>query len=207
MIRIRRAVVVEGKYDKIKLSSILDAVIIPTNGFSIYKDQQKQRLLRDLARERGLLVLTDSDRAGFQIRSFLRSICGRENIVDAYIPDLYGKERRKAHPSREGKLGVEGVPNQTLLQALRQALGQAGVSWEEGETLPPPPAAAALITKADLLRLGLTGGVGSAARRRALLDRLHLPEHLSTNSLLPVLNALTTLEQLEQLCAGEEGER
>ena len=122
MIHTDRAIVVEGKYDKIKLDGMVDGVILCTDGFRIYKDKEMQALLRTLAKKQGLAVLTDSDAAGFQIRSFLRSICGKENIVDVYIPDLYGKEKRKAHRSKEGKLGVEGVPEQVLLgRCKRQA--------------------------------------------------------------------------------------
>ena len=121
MIHTDRAIVVEGKYDKIKLSGIIDGVIICTDGFRIYKDKEMQSLLRTLAKRQGLAVLTDSDVAGFRIRSFLRNICGKQNIVDVYIPDLYGKEKRKAHPSKEGKLGVEGVPEEVLLRALTEA--------------------------------------------------------------------------------------
>ena len=115
MIHTDRAIVVEGKYDKIKLGGLIDGVILCTGGFRIYKDKEMQQMLRALAKKQGLAVLTDSDAAGFQIRSFLRSICGKENIVDVYIPDLYGKEKRKQHPSREGKLGVEGIPEAVLL--------------------------------------------------------------------------------------------
>ena len=121
MIHTDRAIVVEGKYDKIKLSGMIDGVIVCTGGFRIYKDKEMQAMLRTLANKQGLAVLTDSDAAGFQIRGFIRNICGKEKIVDVYIPDLYGKEKRKQHPSKEGKLGVEGIPEQLLQKAFEEA--------------------------------------------------------------------------------------
>lgn len=195
MIHIDRTIVVEGKYDQIKLAGVVDGLIIPTGGFAIYKNKEKQELLRALAKKTGLVVLTDSDAAGFQIRAFLRSICGKENIVDTYIPDLYGKERRKTRPSKEGKLGVEGVP----AEVVRRAFEQAGLLC--GEESPKP--AGEPITKADFLRLGLTGCPDSSARRAELLQALDLPEHLTTNALLTLLNATLTLSQLEQLLQQE----
>ena len=177
MIHTDRAIVVEGKYDKIKLGGLIDGVILCTGGFRIYKDKEMQQMLRALAKKQGLAVLTDSDAAGFQIRSFLRSICGKENIVDVYIPDLYGKERRKQHPSREGKLGVEGIPEAVLLEALEKA----GIGVREVQERADP------ITKLDLFELGLSGGAQSAVRRAKLMKRLELPEHLSANALVTVL--------------------
>ena len=191
MIHTDRAIVVEGKYDKIKLGGLIDGVILCTGGFRIYKDKEMQQMLRALAKKQGLAVLTDSDAAGFQIRSFLRSICGKENIVDVYIPDLYGKERRKQHPSREGKLGVEGMSPELLLEALRRAGATV-----EGETAAPTRGR---ITKADLVELGLSGGVGSGEKRLTLLKKLGLPEHMSPNAMLQALNLLYTREELEAL--------
>lgn len=191
MIHTDRAIVVEGKYDKIKLSGLIDGVIICTGGFRIYKDKEMQQMLRALAKKQGLAVLTDSDAAGFQIRSFLRSICGKENIVDVYIPDLYGKEKRKQHPSKEGKLGVEGIPEETLLEALEKA----GIGVREVQQRADP------ITKLDLFELGLSGGAQSALRRAQLMKRLGLPEHLSANALVTVLASLYSREELYQLCA------
>ena len=150
MIHTDRAIVVEGKYDKIKLSGMIDGVIVCTGGFRIYKDKEMQAMLRTLANKQGLAVLTDSDAAGFQIRGFIRNICGKEKIVDVYIPDLYGKEKRKQHPSKEGKLGVEGIPEQLLQKAFEeagvgvqqvqraaQARGKAGVeqAGQEGQRI------------------------------------------------------------------------
>ena len=196
MVKIREAIVVEGKYDKIKLGGLIDGVILCTGGFRIYKDKEMQQMLRALAKKQGLAVLTDSDAAGFQIRSFLRSICGKENIVDVYIPDLYGKERRKQHPSREGKLGVEGIPEAVLLEALEKA----GIGVREVQQRADP------ITKLDLYELGLSGGAQSAVRRAKLMKRLELPEHLSANALVTVLASLYSREELYRLCASLFGE-
>ena len=196
MIHTDRAIVVEGKYDKIKLGGLIDGVILCTGGFRIYKDKEMQQMLRALAKKQGLAVLTDSDAAGFQIRSFLRSICGKENIVDVYIPDLYGKERRKQHPSREGKLGVEGIPEAVLLEALEKA----GIGVRELQERADP------ITKLDLFELGLSGGAQSAVRRAKLMKRLELPEHLSANALVTVLASLYSREELYRLCASLFGE-
>lgn len=190
MIHTDRAIVVEGKYDKIKLSSMVDGVIICTGGFRVYKDKEMQTMLRALAKKQGLAVLTDSDTAGFKIRGFLRSICGKENIVDVYIPDLYGKEKRKDHPSKEGKLGVEGVPE----EVLQKAFADAGIGAELVLQKKDP------ITKMDLFELGLSGRSESALRRKQLMKHLTLPEHLTTNALVTVLDALMSREELFLIC-------
>lgn len=190
MIHTDRAIVVEGKYDKIKLSSMVDGVIICTGGFRVYKDKEMQTMLRALAKKQGLTVLTDSDTAGFKIRGFLRSICGKENIVDVYIPDLYGKEKRKDHPSKEGKLGVEGVPE----EVLQKAFADAGIGAELVLQKKDP------ITKMDLFELGLSGRAESALRRKQLMKHLTLPEHLTTNALVTVLDALMSREELFLTC-------
>lgn len=190
MIHTDRAIVVEGKYDKIKLSSMVDGVIICTGGFRVYKDKEMQTMLRALAKKQGLAVLTDSDTAGFKIRGFLRSICGKENIVDVYIPDLYGKEKRKDHPSKEGKLGVEGVPE----EVLQKAFADAGIGAELVLQKKDP------ITKMDLFELGLSGRAESALRRKQLMKHLRLPEHLTTNALVTVLDALMSREELFLTC-------
>ena len=190
MIHTYRAIVVEGKYDKIKLSSMVDGVIICTGGFRVYKDKEMQAMLRALAKKQGLAVLTDSDTAGFKIRGFLRSICGKENIVDVYIPDLYGKEKRKDHPSKEGKLGVEGVPE----EVLQKAFADAGIGAELVLQKKDP------ITKMDLFELGLSGRAESALRRKQLMKHLTLPEHLTTNALVTVLDALMSREELFLTC-------
>lgn len=190
MIHTDRAIVVEGKYDKIKLSSMVDGVIICTGGFRVYKDKEMQTMLRALAKKQGLAVLTDSDTAGFKIRGFLSSICGKENIVDVYIPDLYGKEKRKDHPSKEGKLGVEGVPE----EVLQKAFADAGIGAELVLQKKDP------ITKMDLFELGLSGRAESALRRKQLMKHLTLPEHLTTNALVTVLDALMSREELFLTC-------
>ena len=192
MFRVKEAIVVEGRYDKNTLSQLVDTVILETSGFAIFQDAERLVLLRRLAQARGLIVLTDSDGAGFVIRNYLKGAIDPALVKHAYIPDRYGKERRKRRPGKEGKLGVEGMPPQVLEQTLRQA----GATFldEAGET--PHPRRA--ITKADLYAAGLSGGEGSAQRRRELLKALDLPEHLSPNALLVVLNALYGYEELSE---------
>ncbi len=187
MIHIREAVIVEGRYDKIKLSALTDALVIETNGFGIYKDAEKRDFIQKLAAERGIVILTDSDNAGRQIRSYLCSFIPNEQIRHAYIPDIYGKEKRKTVPSKEGKLGVEGVPGEVLLRALNEA----GVVTGEHSGQPR-------LTPADLMALGLTGCENSAALRRRLLMALGLPENLSTKMLLRWLD---TDEKLTRMLA------
>ena len=184
MFRIREAIVVEGRYDKNTLSQVVDTVILETAGFGVFKNQELVALLRRLAEERGLIVLTDSDGAGFLIRSRLKSALPRDRVKHAYIPDVYGKERRKRAPGKEGKLGVEGMTPAVLVEVLRRA---GATFLEEGEGDRGPKGG---ITKADLYALGLSGGPDAARRRQALLKHLKLPEHMSANALLPVLNAL-----------------
>lgn len=191
MIRIREAIIVEGRYDKNTLAQIVDAPILETSGFGIFHDRQRLALLRRLAETRGIIVLTDSDGAGFVIRNYLRGAIDSSQVKHAYIPDIAGRERRKRTASKEGKLGVEGMRPDVLLEALRRA----GATIEGEET----PAAGARITKADLYAAGLTGGADSKAARQRLLAQLDLPEHLSTNALLEVLNALMTHEEFQKL--------
>ena len=195
MLKLRQAVIVEGRYDKAKLASLVDATILTTDGFDIFKDREKLALIRALAAKNGVVLLTDSDAAGFKIRGYLARAIPPGQLTHVYIPDLFGKEPRKARPSAEGKLGVEGVPAGTLLEAFRRA----GVTAEPVEDAPPR----APITKADLMDWGLSGGEQSAARRRALCARLGLPERLSANGLLGALNALYRREELEALLAEE----
>ena len=190
MIRVKEAIVVEGKYDKIKLSSLVEGVIIETRGFGIFKDKERLAYLRSLAQKRGLIVLTDSDGAGFLIRGKLSSSIPPERIKHAYIPDILGKERRKASPSKEGKLGVEGMTPQVLTDALRRA----GATFE-GEDAPRRSAG---ITKADLLDKGLIGP-GSAERRATLQRELGLPARLTANGLLEALDLLLTREEFDAL--------
>ena len=184
MLKIKEAVVVEGRYDKNTLSQLVDTIIIDTKGFGIFKDSERLSLLRRLARERGLVVLTDSDGAGFVIRNFLKGAIPPGQVKHAYIPDLFGKERRKRQPGKEGKLGVEGMTPAVLVEVLRRA----GATFLEEEAGGRGPKGG--ITKADLYALGLSGGPDAARRRQALLKHLKLPEHMSANALLPVLNAL-----------------
>ena len=184
MLRIQEAIVVEGRYDKNTLSQVVDTVILETGGFGVFRNQELGALLRRLAEERGLIVLTDSDGAGFLIRGHLKSALPPDKVKHAYIPDVPGKERRKRAPGKEGKLGVEGMSPAVLEEALRRA-GATFLEEPAGGGVPK-----AAITKADLYLLGLTGAPDSARRRSALLRHLDLPEHLSTNALLPVLNAL-----------------
>lgn len=187
MVKIREAIVVEGRYDKNTLSQIVDATIFETNGFGIFKDQQRMDMLRRVAEKRGLIVFTDSDGAGFVIRNRIKSCIPGEHLRHAYIPDIYGKERRKAAPGKEGKLGVEGMSCEVLLEALRRC----GATIE-GEDISEH----ARITKQDLMALGLSGGKDSSAKRLVLLRKLSLPEHMSANAMLQALNMLYTLEEL-----------
>ncbi len=189
MIKIDRVVIVEGRYDKIKLSSILDAVIIETEGFGIFNNKEKQKLIRKLAETKGLLILTDSDSAGFKIRSFIRGMVPAELIINAYIPDIFGKEKRKTEPSKEGKLGVEGIDAQTILSVLEKA----GVFCETVEEKEKRE-----ITKTDLYEDGLSGKQDSNALRIKLLKHLDLPERLTSNALLQVLNTFLTFEEYKQ---------
>ena len=185
MVKVREVILVEGRYDKNTLRQLVDAPILETKGFGIFKNRQMQAYLREVAQKRGVIILTDADGAGFVIRNFLKGILPKEQVKHAYIPDVYGKERRKAAPGKEGKLGVEGMKPETLLEALRRA----GATLE-GEASAPRNE----ITKLDLYEAGLTGGANSAAKRKALLDKLRLPEHLSANGLLEALNLIYTKE-------------
>ena len=187
MLKLRQAVVVEGRYDKNTLSQLIEAEIIETRGFGVMKDQQLLRLLRKVAEKRGLIILTDSDGAGFVIRNYLKGALPKEQVRHAYIPDIYGKEKRKSTPGKEGKLGVEGMPPEVLLEALQNA----GASFEETER--------EKLTKYDLYSLGYSGMPDSAKRRTELLKQLDLPEHMSTNALLDALNLLYEREEAIQL--------
>ena len=183
MLRIREAIVVEGRYDKNALSQVVDTLILETAGFGIFKDRDQMALLRRAAERRGLIVLTDSDGAGFVIRSRIKSCIPGQYLKHAYIPDVYGKERRKAVPGKEGLLGVEGMTPEILLKALRNA----GAEFEDGSA---PSSAKTPITKQDLFVLGLSGGPESTKKRAALLSALSLPAHMSANALLQALNVL-----------------
>ena len=190
MVKIKEAIVVEGRYDKNTLSQILDAPILETSGFGIFKDKAQMALLRRIAETRGLIVFTDSDGAGFVIRNHIKSAIPGKYLKHAYIPDIYGKEKRKAAPGKEGKLGVEGMTKEVILEALRRA----GATIE-GEDAPT----AKQITKQDLMELGLSGTPEASQNRLKLLKKLNLPEHMSPNAMLQALNLLYTLEELETL--------
>ena len=193
MIKVKEAIIVEGKYDKIKLSNFIDGLIITTDGFGVFKDKEKQALIRYLARERGILVLTDSDGAGFVIRSFLKGCIPREQIKHAYIPDIFGKEKRKNSPSKEGKLGVEGVSE----EVIRKAIAASGADCSE---LSGGKKQAGDISKADLFEMGLSGGTNSKERRNILKEHLGLPSNMAPNLLLDTLNCIMTREELEKTC-------
>lgn len=190
MIKIKEAIVVEGRYDKNTLSQIVDATIFETNGFGIFKDTQKMDLLRRVAEKHGLIVFTDSDGAGFVIRNRIKSCIPGEYLKHAYIPDIYGKERRKATAGKEGKLGVEGMTSDVILDALRRCgatiKGEAASKIEQ-------------ITKQDLMELGLSGGKDSSSKRLALLEKLNLPEHMSANAMLQALNMLYSMDELTEI--------
>jgi len=192
MRKIREVIVVEGRYDKNTLSQIVDATVITLGGFSVFNDREKLEFLRRLAHERGLIVLTDSDGAGFVIRNYLKGVLPKDKIKQAYIPDIYGKERRKRRAGKEGKLGVEGMKPTVLLETLERA-GATFLDEERDDSSPKEP-----ITKADLFALGLTGGPDSATKRQALLKQLSLPAHLTANGMLEVLNLLYDYETLEK---------
>ena len=195
MVKIREAIVVEGRYDKNTLSQVVDAPILETSGFGIMKDKAQLQLLRRVAQSRGLIVFTDSDGAGFVIRNFLKSAIEPKYLKHAYIPDVAGKERRKSAPGKEGKLGVEGMRPEIILEALRRC----GATIE-GESVPT----ANEITKQDLVELGLSGGAGSSTKRLALLKKLSLPEHMSANAMLQALNLLYTLTELKAVVSAME---
>lgn len=200
MIRIEEVIVVEGKYDKNTLAQIVDAVILETSGFQIFSDREKLNLLRRLAEKRGIILLTDSDSAGFLIRNHLKGALPKDRVKQAYIPDISGKERRKASPSKEGKLGVEGMSREVLYEALVRAGAtfsgtvpedRSGVDTRRGLTI------------ADFYEAGLTGTPNSSERRKAVLKKLNLPERLSASSMLEVLNALFSPEEFAELVRQE----
>lgn len=190
MVKIREAIVVEGRYDKNTLSQIVDAPILETCGFGIFKDKKQMALLRRVAQTRGLIVFTDSDGAGFVIRNHIKSAIPAKHLKHAYIPDIPGKERRKTTAGKEGKLGVEGMTPEVILNALRRA----GATFED-ET----GNVCGTITKQDLIELGLSGGKDSSARRLALLKKLDLPAHMSANAMLQALNLLYSLDDLTEI--------
>ncbi len=195
MVKIREAIVVEGRYDKNTLAQIVDAPILETAGFGIFKNKEQMELLRRVAKERGLIVFTDSDGAGFVIRNRIKSAIPASQLKHAYIPDIYGKEKRKSAPGKEGKLGVEGMRPEVILEALRRA----GATFEEEPVQSVPPRE---ITKQDLMDLGLSGSPDAGERRKKLLKACRFPEHMSANAMLQALNLLYTLEEVRNLVSG-----
>ena len=191
MVKIKEAIVVEGRYDRNTLSQIVDATIFETNGFGIFKNKEQMALLRTVAQKRGLIVLTDSDGAGFVIRNHLKSAIPGAYLKHAYIPDIAGKEKRKAAPGKEGKLGVEGMRPEVILEVLRAC----GATFDN-ETQDSPRTA---ITKQDFVELGLSGGTDSSVKRLCVQKVMNLPEHMSANALLQALNLLMTADELRNL--------
>ena len=189
MIKIKQAVIVEGKYDKIKLAGVLDAIIIQTDGFAVFKDRDKQRLIKRLAQTRGIVILTDSDSAGFKIRSFIGGMVGKEMVRHAYIPDVFGKEHRKEAPSKEGKLGVEGINDDILLNLFKKA----NITSQSVEIINP-------VTSADMFSLELSGTPNAKQNKKKLLKSLDLPEFLSTSSLISYINSSMTKEEFYEYC-------
>lgn len=189
MLKIKEAIIVEGKYDKIKLSNIVDTLIIETNGFGIYKDKSRLKFIKKIAKERGIIILTDSDASGFQIRHYIESAVPKSQIKNIYTPDIFGKEKRKTKYSKEGKLGVEGIDSKILLERM-SSLGIECVDEDRQ-----------LITTSTLFEDGLSGCAGSKEKRKKLLKMLELPEFLSSNSFLEVLNSTLTFEEYKDLIA------
>lgn len=190
MIHLEQAVIVEGKYDKIKLSSIIDAVIITTNGFSVIKNKEKLEIIRFYAANKGIIILTDSDRAGFKIRNFIKGAVKNGKITNVYIPDIFGKEKRKAAPSKEGKLGVEGIDKDILIKAFEKA----GITSSESTVRTEP------VTKIDLYEAGLSGGENSSDKRSMLLKELGLPQLLTTGGMLDIINSMMDRDEFFTLC-------
>ena len=195
MIKIDKVIIVEGGYDKIKLSSMIDGIIIETEGFGIFKDKDKQKLIRKLAETKEIAILTDSDSAGFVIRNFITSIVPKEYITNVYIPDIYGKEKRKDSPSKEGKLGVEG----DSADILKEAFKKAGIGVSQSETNERKK-----ITLNDFFDDGLTGDTQSKRKRTDLLKKLDLPERMSTKAMLDILNTFITYDEYKKLVESEE---
>lgn len=192
MIKLKEAVIVEGKYDKIKLKSLIDAPIIETNGFRIFNDKEKQNLIRQIAKQRGILIMTDSDSGGFVIRNFLKGAVPKEQTKHCYIPEILGKEKRKSVHSKEGMLGVEGISDSILLDAIKKSGAVIIDDCSGNNNLYEYEE----ITKADLFDLGLTGRENSAKLRTSLLNQLNLPTYLTTNAMLSALNCLISKQKL-----------
>ena len=188
--KVREVIVVEGRYDKNALLQVVDATVVETGGFGVFNDKEKLAFFRRLAETRGLILLTDSDGAGFVIRNYLKGALPKDKIKQAYVPDIYGKEKRKQKAGKEGKLGVEGMRPEVLLEALRRC----GATFEGQQSAVSAPA----ITKADMIEKGLVGP-NSEQKRKDLLQKLQLPGHMTANALLEALNLLLTREEFEAL--------
>ena len=193
MIRIHEAILVEGRYDVNTVRQVVDTVVLESGGFRIFNDREQLQLLRRIAATRGLIVLTDSDGAGFVIRNYLKGALSSGTVKQAYVPDIAGKERRKRHGSKEGKLGVEGMCPEVILEALRRA----GATFEDADNTDDAASSTAPITKADFYEWGLSGGTDSTQRRAAVLKALDLPTHMTANALLEFINAVGTREEIE----------
>lgn len=200
MLKISQTIVVEGKYDKIKLSSLVDANILVTHGFRIFRDAALLKLIRSYAKTTGVIILTDADAAGFQIRNFLKGAIREGRVYHVYTPDIYGKERRKERASAEGKLGVEGIEKSKLLECFQKA----GIPFEDAPSEVTPQKS---ITKYDLYAWGLVGAPNSHEKRRRLLQKLELPERLSAKEMLDVLHTQVSSEQLETALESLQGEQ
>lgn len=201
MLKVKEAIIVEGKYDKIKLSSVIDGVIIPTEGFGIFKNRDTLEVIRYFAVKTGIIILTDSDSAGFKIRSYIKGAVHEGKIINVYVPDIFGKERRKDVPSKEGKLGVEGIDGEIILEAFRKAGITAAETSDTDEPSDP-------ITRLDLYELGLSGGENASGMRRRLLSELDLPERLTVTGMVDILNTFMTRQELydtvEKINMGEQ---
>lgn len=185
MIKLDKAVIVEGKYDKIKLANFIDAVIIETDGFRIFSDKEKRAFIKQLAKTKGIIIMTDSDSAGFRIRNFIRNIASDGEVINVYIPDVFGKEKRKTEPSKEGKLGVEGLSEEIITEALSKA-GVFGIKTDFSDKR--------IVTTADLFEDGLTGSENSGKKKLQLLKNLSLPSKMSNSQLLKLINTFMSYE-------------
>lgn len=192
MVKINEIIIVEGKYDKIKLKNFIDGTIIETNGFRIFKDKKKQQMIKDLSKNRDILILTDSDSAGFMIRNFLKSFIEPKKIRNVYMPQILGKEKRKSEQSKEGLLGVEGISDEIIMESIKKHLT---ISENEQK-----------ITKIELFKDGFSGGDNSKAKREMLLKKLNLPNYLSVNAMVDVLNSLISVEKYKELVEKIENE-
>lgn len=199
MYRVKETIIVEGTYDKIKLSGFIEGIIMTTGGFSVFKNSALRKSIRELAEKTGIVILTDSDSAGFKIRNFIKQDIPEEYIKHAYIPDIKGKEKRKREPGKEGLLGVEGMSEEIIIDALKKA----GCTVDGSSAAPRADRA---VKKADLMKYGLAGGTGSAAKRRVIAKRLNLPARLSSNMLLDIINRLLTYEEFKSLAEELDGQ-